>query len=444
MSSAAQPNDLDSFFMPFTAQKMFAKKPRMLTGADGMYYFSGDRKLLDTCAGLWCVNAGHNHPKIVEAIQRQAGEMDYAPSFGFSHPLAFQTASRLCAEMPNGIDHVFFSNSGSEAVDTAIKIAIGYQRARGKTSKVKIIGRERAYHGVNIGGISVGGIGPNRKMFGLNIMPHVDHLPHTHDLEHQAFSKGQPEWGGHLADALERMVELHDAENIAAVIVEPVAGSIGVLVPPKGYLEKLRAICDKHDILLIFDEVITAWGRLGRTTAADYFGVTPDIITTAKGINNGAVPMGATFMRNAVFDAFMQGPEYATAFCHGYTYTAHPLACAAAMAAQDVYRDEGLFEKADKMAAHWQDALHQLKDAKHVVDIRTLGLMAGIEILPGDRKPGAEMSRVQEVSERLFWEHDMVCRYNGNTIAMSPPLIVEEEHVAQIVDKLKAVLDALA
>jgi beta-alanine--pyruvate transaminase len=442
--SSLKPNDLDAHFMPFTPQRAFKKKPRMMTGAKGMFYYADDgRELIDASAGMWCVNAGHNHPKIVEAIRHQAGAYDYVPNFSFAHPLAFQTASRLCAMMPGDIDHVFFTNSGSEAVDTAIKIAMAYQRMRGKSSKVKIIGRERAYHGVNIAGISVGGLGYNRKVFGLNLMPNVDHLPHTYNLEKQAFSKGTPEWGGHLADTLENLVTLHDAENIAAVIVEPVMGSTGVLPPPKGYLEKLRAICTKHDILLIFDEVITAFGRLGKATASEYFGIQPDIITTAKGINSGTVPMGATFIRKGIYDAFMQGGEYGVEFMHGYTYSGHPLACAAALATQEVYKEEGLFENAANLEKKWGDALHSLKDAPHVIDIRTIGLMGGVELDPGTRNPPHEMSRAMETFDRMYWEHDTVLRSTGNVIAMSPPLIVNESQIDQIVTRLRKALESV-
>lgn len=444
MTASLKPNDLDAHFMPFTAQRSFKKKPRMLVGSKGMYYYDdAGRQILDASAGLWCVNAGHNHPKIVEAIRKQAGELDYAPNFSFAHPLAFQAAARLCAEMPGDIDHVFFSNSGSEAVDTAIKIAIAYQRARGKGTKAKIIGRERGYNGVNIAGISVGGLGYNRKVFGLNLMSNVDHLPHTFNLEKQAFSKGQPEWGVQLADALENLVQLHDAENIAAVIVEPVAGSTGVLPPPKGYLERLRELCTKHDILLIFDEVITAWGRLGKASASEYFNILPDIITSAKGINSGTVPMGATFMRKHIYDAFMQGGEYGVEFMHGYTYSGHPLACAAAIATQEVYKEEKLFENAAKLEKKWGDALHSLKGAPHVIDIRNIGLMGAVELDPGKRNPPQDMSRAMETFDKLFWEQNVAMRFTGNVMAMSPPLIVNESHIDEIVTKMRKVLETV-
>lgn len=446
MSHNLKPNDLDAHFMPFTAQKSFKKKPRMITGAKGMYYYSDDgREMLDASAGLWCVNAGHSHPKIVEAIQKQAASLDYAPNFSFGHPLAFQAASRLVAEMPGDIEHVFFSNSGSEAVDTAVKIALAYWRARGKAAKTKIISRERAYHGVNICGVSLGGIPWNRKVFSGALMPNVDYLPHTFNLKEQAFSKHQPEWGAHLANDLENIVALHDAENIAAVIVEPVAGSTGVLVPPKGYLEKLREICTKHDILLIFDEVITGFGRLGKATAAEYFGVVPDIITTAKGINSGTVPMGATFCRKGIYDAFMESAgEYSINFFHGYTYSGHPLACAAALATQEVYKSEGLFENAAKLEKTWSDALHTLKGKPHVIDIRTIGLMGAVELDPGtDRKYPDEMSRAMEAFDRMYFEHDTVMRFTGNTLAMSPPLILNESHISLLVERLGKMLTNL-
>ena len=439
-----KPNDLDAHFMPFTPQRAFKKKPRMLAGSKGMYYYDeSGRELLDACAGLWCVNAGHNHPKIVEAIRSQAGALDYAPNFNYGHPLAFKAASMLCAEMPGDIDHVFFSNSGSEAVDTAVKIALNYQRARGRGTKTKIISRERGYHGVNICGVSLGGLPYNRKAFAGAMMPNVDFLPSMYQREFQAFSKNQPEWGGHLADHLESIIQLHDAENVAAVIIEPVAGSTGVLVPPKGYLEKIRALCDKYDVLLIFDEVITGWGRLGHASSADYFGVMPDIVICAKGINSGAVPMGATFVRKYIYDAFMQGPEYGIEFMHGYTYSGHPLACAAALAALDVYKNEGLFENATRLEKTWADALHSLRDAPHVVDIRTIGLMGGVEIDPGTRKPPQEMSRAMEVMEKMFFEQDTVMRYTVNTLAFSPPLIVSEAHIETLVKRLRKTLETV-
>ena len=345
--------------------------------------------------------------------------------------------------MPGDLDHVFFSNSGSESVDTAIKIALAYQRARGKGTKVRILGRERGYHGVNIAGISVGGIGYNRKVFSAAMMPGVDHIPHTYNREKQAFSKGQPEWGAHLADVLEDKILLHDAENIAAVIIEPVAGSTGVLVPPQGYLEKIRAICTKHDILLIFDEVITGWGRLGKATAAERFNVMPDILTSAKAINNAAVPMGATFIRKGIYDTFMQGGEFGIEFMHGYTYSGHPLACAATLATQDVYQEEKLFDNAARLEKTWIEALHSLKDAPYVIDIRAIGLMGGVELDPGKRTPPSEMSRAMEVFDKLFFEHNIVIRFTANTIAMSPPLIINESQIEEIATKIRKALETV-
>ncbi len=443
--AALMPNDLEAHFMPYTPQRSFKKKPRMLVGAKGMFYYADDgRELLDASAGLWCVNAGHGHPKIIEAIQKQAASLDYAPNFAFGHPVSFKAASRLVAEMPGDIDHVFFANCGSTAVDTAIKLAIAYWRMRGKPAKTKIIARERAYHGVNICGTTLGGIPANRKVYAGAMMPNVDWLPHTHDISKNAFSKGQPEHGANLADELENIIALHDAENVACVIVEPVAGSTGVLVPPKGYLEKLRKICDKHDILLIFDEVITAWGRLGKATASEFFNVIPDILTSAKGINSGTVPMGATFCRKHIYDAFMQGGEFGVEFLHGYTYSGHPLACAAALATMDVYKDEGLFDNAAKMSKKWEDALHSLKGAPHVIDIRNIGLMGAVELDPGTtRKPGVEMGRAMEAFDKMYWEHDTVMRFTGNVLAMSPPLIVEDKHIDLLVSRLRKTLETI-
>ena len=443
--STMKPNDLNALFMPFTQQKAYKKKPRMLARAEGMYYYDDNgRKLLDAFAGLWCVNAGHNHPKVVEAIRKQAGELDYASTFSYGHPLAFSTATKLCAEMPGDIDHVFFCNSGSEAVDTGVKIALNYHRIRGKGTKTRIISRERGYHGVNICGISLGGISYNRKAFSGALMGNVDHLPTTHNRAEQAFTQGQPTWGGHLADTLEDLVTLHDPENVAAVIIEPVAGSTGILPPPKGYLEKIRAICDKHDILLIFDEVITAFGRLGHTSAAQYFGVMPDIILAAKGMNSGAVPMGAAFMRKGIYDAFIEGPDLQFNFMHGYTYSGHPLACAAASAAMDAYKEEGMFENARRMEKIFGDAVQSLKDARHVVDIRTIGLMAGIEVDPGTRNPPHEMSRAMETFDKMFFEQDVTMRYTGNVLALAPSLIVNESQIDEIVTKLRKTLETVA
>ena len=430
---------LESFWMPFTGNRAFKKNPRLVARAKGMYYYTpDDREILDMVAGLWCCNAGHGHPSIVEAIQRQAAEMDYAPHFGFGHPAAFEVAETLSHLTPPGIDHVFFTNSGSESVDTGLKIALAYQRERGQPSRTRLIGRERGYHGVGFGGISVGGIPYNRKQFSSSMIPGVDHLPHTHLLDRNAYSRGLPEHGAELANALEGILTLHDPSNVAAVIVEPIAGSAGVLIPPKGYLKRLREICDKHDILLIFDEVITGFGRLGSNFAAQAFDVTPDIMTTAKGLTSGTVPMGAVFVRDRIYNEFMSKPGSAIELFHGYTYSAHPLAVAACKATQKVYADEGLFQRAASMAPVFEDALHSLKGEPHVIDIRNYGLMGAVEFAPIEGQPGA---RGADIIQRCF-EAGLMVRVTGDTIAMSPPLILEEDHVRHAVETLRSVLRA--
>ena len=430
------PNDLESYWMPYTANRQFKKNPRLLVAARDMHYRSHDgREILDGTAGLWCVNAGHARPKIVEAVQRQVAELDYAPAFQMGHPKQFALASRVAALLPDPLDRVFFTNSGSEAVDTALKIAIAYHRARGEGARTRLIGRERGYHGVGFGGTSVGGIVANRKVYGP-LLNGVDHLPHTHDLEHNAFTRGQPEWGAHLAGELERIVALHDASTIAAVIVEPLAGSAGVLLPPQGYLERLRAICDKHGILLIFDEVITGFGRLGAAFATEYFGVTPDIVTCAKGLTSGVVPMGAVVVQQAVYDAFMTGPENMIELFHGYTYSGHPLACAAGLVTLEVYEEEGLFERAAAMASYWEDAVHSLKDLPHVIDLRNLGLIAGIELEPIAGKPTA---RAFDAFLRCY-DQGVLVRTTADSIAMSPPLIIEKTHIDQLFETVAGVL----
>src|SRR5471030_1801857 len=429
MTSRPVIDDLSSFWMPFTSNRQFKAAPRLIEGAKGMYYRATDgREILDGCAGLWCVNAGHCRDEIVAAIQQQAATLDFAPTFQMGHPLAFEAATKVAAIMPEGLDRIFFTNSGSESVDTALKIALAYHRARGEGQRTKLIGRERGYHGVGFGGISVGGIGPNRKTFSGGLLQNIDHLPHTHAPEHNAFSKGQPAWGAHLADELERIVALHDASSIAAVIVEPMAGSTGVLIPPKGYLQRLREICTKHGILLIFDEVITGFGRLGAPFAADYFGVKPDMITCAKGITNAAVPMGAVLISNEIYDAFMNGPA-GMEFFHGYTYSGHPLACAAGIATLDIYAEEGLLTRAASLAKYWEDAIWSLKDAKNVIDLRVIGLVAGIEFSP---RPGAPTKRAFEIFTRAF-ENGLMVRVTGETIAVSPPLIIEKPQIDQLV-----------
>jgi beta-alanine--pyruvate transaminase len=405
-----------------------------------MHYTTPDgREILDGTAGLWCVNAGHGRPKIVEAIQKQVATLDFAPPFQMGHPIAFELAERLVKTIPGNFDRVFFGNSGSEAVDTALKIAIAYHRARGEGSRQRLIGRERGYHGVGFGGMSVGGIGANRKAFG-SLLPGVDHLPHTHNLQHNAFTRGQPQWGEHLADELERIVALHDASTIAAVIVEPVAGSTGVLIPPVGYLEKLRSICDKYGILLIFDEVITGFGRLGASFATEYFNVRPDLITVAKGITNGTVPMGAVFVREGIYDAFMAAaPENSIEFFHGYTYSGHPVACAASMATLDIYEEEGLFDRANSLAGYWEDAIHSLKGLPHIIDLRNLGLVGAIELKSIPGKPGV---RGVDCLQRCY-EAGLLIRVAGDIIALSPPLIIEKEHIDRLFELLTQVLKEL-
>ena len=431
--------DLEAFWMPFTANRQFKAHPRLLARAEGMHYWTEDgRKVLDGVAGLWCVNAGHGRKEITEAVSKQLAAMEYAPPFQMGHPPGFELASRLVKLTPGDLDHVFFTNSGSEAVDTALKIAIAYHRLRGEASRQRLIGREKGYHGVGFGGTSVGGMVNNRKFFGT-LLPGVDHLRHTLDLEHNAFSRGVPEWGAHLADDLERLVALHDASTIAAVIVEPVSGSAGVILPPKGYLQRLRSICDKHGILLIFDEVITGFGRLGAPFGAQYFDVLPDMITSAKALTNGAIPMGAVFARKHIYDAFMKGPENAIELFHGYTYSAHPTACAAGLAVQDIYEREGLLTRAAKLAKTFEDAVHSLRELPRVIDIRNIGLVAGIELEP---RPGAPAARAYELFVKAF-EKGILIRTTGDTIALSPPLIVEPAHIDQLVTTLAELIKSV-
>ncbi len=439
--SASIPNDLESYWMPFTANRAFKKRPRMVASAKDMHYVTPDgRKLLDGSAGLWCTNAGHNRDPIVAAIQRQAAELDYAPAFQFAHPKAFELASRVAALAPGDLDHVFFCNSGSEAVDTALKIALAFHNVQGRGSRVRLIGRERGYHGVGFGGIAVGGIVNNRKQFGA-LFAGVDHLPSTYNRAEQAFSIGEPEWGAHLADALDGLVALHDASTIAAVIVEPLAASTGVLAAPKGYLQRLRAICDKHGILLIFDEVITGFGRMGCAFAAERYGVVPDMITFAKGITSGSVPMGGVLVRKGIYDAFMQGPEHMVELFHGYTYSAHPLACAAGLATLDVYREEGLFERARKLEPQWAQAAMALKGLPNVLDIRPVGLTVGIDLAS---KPDGVGKRGLQALEVAFYDHDLMLRAVGDTLALSPPLIVSDAQIGEIFDKVAKVIKAVA
>jgi beta-alanine--pyruvate transaminase len=440
-TAAAIPNDLASYWLPFTPNRAFKASPRLIARAKDMHYFTPEgRAVLDGTAGLWCTNAGHNRDPIVAAIRAQAGELDYAPAFQFAHPKAFELASRIAALAPAGLDHVFFTNSGSEAVDTALKIALAYHHARGEGARTRLIGRERGYHGVGFGGISVGGIVPNRRYFGT-MLTGVDHLPATYNREQQAFTKGEPEWGAHLADELERIVALHDASTIAAVIVEPMAGSTGVLPAPKGYLQRLRAICDKYGILLIFDEVITGFGRLGHAFAAERYGVTPDLITFAKGITSGTVPMGGVIARSAIHDAFMRGPEHVVELFHGYTYSAHPLACAAALATLDLYREEDLFARAKKLEPKWADAAMSLKGLPGVLDIRCVGLTAGIDLAS---RPDAVGRRAYDAMVKAFTEENLVVRVTGDTLALTPPLIVSEAQIGEIFEKVGRVVRAVA
>jgi beta-alanine--pyruvate transaminase len=439
--AAAVPNDLEAYWLPFTPNRAFKAAPRLIARAKDMHYYTPDgRAVLDGTAGLWCTNAGHNRDPIVAAIRAQAAELDYSPAFQFSHPRAFELASRVAALAPGDLDHVFFCNSGSEAVDTALKMALAYHNIRGEGARTRLIGRERGYHGVGFGGISVGGIVANRKFFGA-LLAGVDHLTSTYNREQQAFSRGEPEWGAHLADDLERIVALHDASTIAAVIVEPMAGSTGVLPAPKGYLARLRAICDKHGILLIFDEVITGFGRLGHAFAAERYGVLPDLITFAKGITSGSVPMGGVIVRRPIYQAFMRGPEHMVELFHGYTYSAHPLACAAGIATLDLYRDEQLFERARKLEPIWADAVLGLRGLPNVLDIRCVGLTAGVDLAS---RPDAVGRRAYDAMVKAFSEQNLVVRITGDTIALTPPLIISERQIEEICGKVATVIKAVA
>ena len=432
--------NLDAYWMPFTANRQFKKAPRLLARSSGMHYWTDDgRQILDGVAGLWCVNAGHARPKIVQAIAAQAAELDYAPPFQMAHPKAFELADAVARLAPAGMNKVFFTNSGSESVETALKMAIAYHRVRGEGHRTRLIGRERGYHGVNFGGISVGGMVANRKMFG-SLLAGVDHIRHTHDLARNAFSNGQPEHGAEFADDLERLCALHDPSTIAAVIVEPVAGSTGVLIPPMGYLQRLREICDKHGILLIFDEVITGFGRTGNAFAAQTFGVTPDMITCAKGITNGCVPMGAVIVKQGIHDAFMNGPEHLIEFFHGYTYSAHPLACAAGLATLETYADEGLLTRAQQMQGYFSECLFSLKGLPNVIDIRTIGLVGGVELTPIAGEP---TKRAFSIFLDCF-DKGVMLRTTGDIVAISPPLIIERQQIDQIIDTLRGAIQRAA
>jgi beta-alanine--pyruvate transaminase len=434
----SRPESMSAFWMPFTNNRDFKLEPRLLVSAEGMYYKDVDgNQILDGTAGLWCVPCGHAQPKIVSAVREMIGQLDFAPTFQMGHPAAFDLAERLMDYTNHKFGHVFYTNSGSEAVDTALKIALAYHKARGEGGRTRLIGRERGYHGVGFGGLSVGGIGPNRKSFGP-LLTGVDHLPHTHNLLKNAFSRGEPDFGVELADELERLVALHDASTIAAVIIEPVSGSTGVLVPPKGYLKRLREICTKHGILLIFDEVITGFGRLTTPFAADYFEVEPDLMTTAKGLTNGVIPMGAVFSKKFIHDAFMEAPAGIELF-HGYTYSGHPVACAAALATLDTFQDQQILEHAKGIQAYWEDAVHALKGLPHVIDLRTIGLIAGIELEPIPGKPGA---RAYQALKKAFADGILI-RTTGDIIALSPPLILEKQHIDELFGKLANVLKNL-
>ncbi|MEH0073195.1 aspartate aminotransferase family protein [Pannonibacter sp. Pt2] len=436
-ASAAIPNNLEAFWMPFTANRQFKKAPRMFVAAKDMHYTTAEgNKVLDGTAGLWCCNAGHSRPRIVEAVQKQIAELDYAPAFQMGHPKAFELAARLAAMLPSPMDHVFFTNSGSESVDTALKIALAYQRAIGQGSRTRLIGRERGYHGVGFGGISVGGIVNNRKHFGT-MLNGVDHIRHTHDPVRNAFSRGEPEHGAEFADDLIKVIQLHDPSTIAAVIVEPVAGSTGVLIPPKGYLKRLRELCTQHGILLIFDEVITGFGRIGTPFAAEYFDVMPDMITTAKGITSGVIPMGAVFCTKQIYETFMTGPDHMIELFHGYTYSAHPVACAAALATLDTYEEEGLLTRAADLASYWEAAVHSLKDCPHVIDIRNLGLIGAIEL---ESIPGEPTKRAFSAFLKAY-EDGILIRTTSDIIALSPPLIISKEQIDELFGKLRKVLE---
>jgi beta-alanine--pyruvate transaminase len=428
--------DTSAWWMPFTANRQFKAAPMLLARAQGMHYFTpDDRPVLDGAAGLWCVNAGHGRREIVDAVSAAIGELDYAPPFKIGHPLAFRAAKALATVLPAGFGNVFFVNSGSEAAETALKIARAYHVARGQPERVWLIGRQRGYHGVNFGGISVGGIPHNRAAFGP-LLQEVDHLRDTHDPARSAFARGQPEHGAEFADDLLRIVAEHGADNIAAVIVEPMAGSTGVLPPPKGYLERLRAICSEHGILLIFDEVITGFGRLGAPFATQRFGVDPDMIAMAKGMTNGTIPMGGVAVRSHVYDALMQGPEGTIELFHGYTYSGHPAASAALIATLEIYAREQLFQRARDLEPYWQDAIHSLRQSPNVIDVRDIGLVGGVELAPIDGRPGA---RGSDVYRRAF-DHGLLVRVTGDTIALSPPLIISEAEIDELVDKLRSAI----
>ena len=435
-----RPNNLDAFWMPYTANRAFKSTPRMLARAEGMYYYTQDNhEVIDGTAGLWCCNAGHGRREIIEAIQKQAAVMDFAPTFQLGHPIAFQAAARIAEITPEGLDRVFFTNSGSEAADTALKIALAYHRARGDSARIRLIGRERGYHGVGFGGMSVGGIGTNRKQFAA-LLPNVDHLPHTHSIEHNAFTRGQPAWGAHLADNLLNLIALHGAETIAAVMVEPLAGSTGVLIPPQGYLARLREICTAHGILLIYDEVITGFGRIGTPFGAERLGVAPDLMTMAKGLTNAAVPMGAVACHERIYETIVNNAPTGIELFHGYTYSGHPLAAAAAIAAIDLHRTDELPARALAMEPYFENAAHSMKGLPNVIDVRNMGLVAGIELQP---RPGAPTDRATRIFQRCF-DNGVLIRTTADIVALSPPLIIENKHVDRIFEVLSDAIRAEA
>lgn len=432
----------EAFWMPFTSNRDFKNEPRLVSSANHHYYQSDDgRQIYDAFSGLWTSGLGHSHPDIVRAVQEQVASLDFCMSFQVGHGKAFQLADKLKKMAPNGFSHCFFTNSGSESVDTALKIALATHRVRGDATRTRLIGRERGYHGVNFGGISVGGISPNRKMYGASLLPAVDHLPHTFNLSEAAFSRGQPRWGAHLADELEHLVALHDASNIAAVIVEPVAGSTGILPPPIGYLERLRELCTQHGILLIFDEVITAFGRVGAGFAAERFGVTPDIITCAKGLTNGVIPMGAVLVQDAIYQSFMDGPEHMVELFHGYTYSGHPVAAAAGIATLEAYEKEGSFAQALELEPLFEEAIHSVADHPNVIDVRNFGLMGAIELASGPDGPG---TRGLECHKRCFWEEDLLIRNGMDILQFSPFLNSRPDDIERTFAKVRRALDKIA
>ncbi|MSQ54096.1 MAG: aspartate aminotransferase family protein [Betaproteobacteria bacterium] len=429
-----------AFFMPYSMNRQFKKTPRLISRAEGLYYFTPEgRKIIDGTSGLWCVNAGHCRKKIVEAVSKAVSTLDFSPPFQSGHPMAFEFADKIRELLPEGMTHVFFTNSGSESVDTALKFALAYQRARGEGQRVRLIGREKGYHGVNFGGTAVGGIVANRKIFGA-LVTGVDHMRHTHDLERNAFSRGLPKHGVELAEDLERMCQLHDPSTIAAVIVEPVSCSAGVYLPPVGYLKRLREICDKHGILLIFDEVITGWGRLGKPFASQVFDVVPDMFTTAKGITNATIPMGAVMMKTKIYDAFMTGPVNTIEMPHGYTYSAHPVACAAGLATLEVYKEEGLLTRVGELEKYWEDKAHALKGLPNVIDIRNIGLIAAFELAP---RPGAPGARGFEAHLKAF-EKGVYFRVAGDVIALAPPLIIQKSEIDTLFSVVEDVIKGVA